>query len=64
MPLKLFLFVPPKQPEPDALSELRRLRRALWADGISARTSASSDFGELSRVVEPSCQPRPRWGAR
>ena len=37
MPLKLFLFVPPKQPEPDALSELRRLRRVLWADGISTR---------------------------
>jgi len=37
MPLKLFLFVPPKQPEPDDLSELRRLRRVLWADGISTR---------------------------
>jgi hypothetical protein len=37
MPLKLFLFVPPKRPEPDAASELRRLRRLLWADGISVR---------------------------
>ena len=37
MPLKLFLFVPPKRPEPDAASELRRLRRVLWADGISTR---------------------------
>ena len=46
MPLKLFLFVPPKQPEPDALSELRRLRRVLWADGRGVLA-----YGISARVV-------------
>ena len=54
MPLKLFLFVPPKQPEPDALSELRRLRRVLWADGISTRVvPAPAPMGRT--LISQSC---------
>jgi len=54
MPLKLFLFVPPKQPEPDALSELRRLRRMLWAEGISARVEpAPAPMGRT--LISQSC---------